>query len=94
MYQIKNYCSRLIVFFISSVAQCPGLDTPANGNIETTGMDFWDTATYSCNRGFILVGVDTRTCQANGAWSGNPAFCTCKCYVGNRTDTLHVLVDC
>ncbi len=83
----KTIVIDLIVFFILSVAQCPGLDAPANGNIETTGMDFWDTATYSCSRGFILVGVDTRTCQANGAWSGNPSFCTCKCW-----DTLYVLL--
>ncbi len=63
---------------LCTVAQCPGLDPPANGNIETTGMDFWDTATYSCDRGFNLVGVNTRTCQANGGWSGTPPFCTGK----------------
>ena len=68
-----NYCS---ILHNSPVSQCPDLDPPTGGNIETTGTNFWDTATYTCDSGFNLVGVATRTCQANGAWSGTPPFCS------------------
>ena len=59
-----------------SVSQCESLDPPANGNVQTTGTDFWDTATYSCNEGFVRIGVSSRTCQANGVWSATPPFCS------------------
>jgi len=32
-------------------------------------------ATYSCNNGYLLVGNMTRTCQADGRWTGTDPFC-------------------
>ena len=34
-----------------------------------------DTATYICDSGFSLVGPATRTCGADGAWSGSTPLC-------------------
>lgn len=57
---------------------CGGLDDPANGNVDVSGTAFWDTATYSCNAGFELIGKAIRTCEENGQWSGVAPFCRCK----------------
>ena len=36
---------------------------------------FGQTATYSCDTGYILVGDSNRTCQATGVWSGSEPIC-------------------
>ena len=55
---------------------CGGLTNPANGQVShTAGTTFGQTATYSCNTGYNLVGGSTRTCQATGVWSGNAPTC-------------------
>ena len=54
---------------------CPDLTAPANGQVVVNGMTPGDTATYSCDMGFELVGVDTVTCEDNGAWSSEPPVC-------------------
>ena len=55
---------------------CSTLTNPANGQVShTAGTTFGQTATYSCDTGYILVGNNTRTCQAGGAWSGNEPIC-------------------
>ena len=48
---------------------CPDLTDPANGMVVMSGTLVGNTATYSCNSGFALVGAQTVTCQANGMWS-------------------------
>ena len=59
---------------------CGRLPNPRNGRVSLSGTGFGSTATYSCVKGFTLVGGRTRTCQANGAWSGKAPFCTFKKY--------------
>jgi len=55
---------------------CGTLTDPANGQVShTAGTAFGQTATYSCDLGYNLVGDSTRTCQANGMWSGNEPIC-------------------
>ena len=58
------------------VVDCGVLDNPANGRIDVSQTSFGTTATYSCNSGFVLVGKATRTCQANGKWSGVAPTCS------------------
>ena len=41
----------------------------AEGNCEG------DTAAYSCNTGFELVGTALVTCQSNGMWDNPPPEC-------------------
>ncbi len=52
----------------------PLTDAPINGAVDTpSGTTFMNTATYTCNTGYALVGgtsTMTRTCQGNGMWSG------------------------
>ena len=55
---------------------CGALPNPANGLVNNTnGTTFGQTATYSCNTGYNLVGNSTRMCQATGVWSGSAPTC-------------------
>ena len=60
-------------------AQCPSLSNPSFGSVTVTGLSIGDTATYSCNAGFDLVGVVVRTCELVEAgiaeWSGSAPIC-------------------
>ena len=56
--------------------ECGTLTNPENGDVDhTMGTTFGETATYSCNTGYNLVGDNTRTCQATGNWSGSEPTC-------------------
>ena len=57
---------------------CGDLDNPESGQVILNGTIFMSTATYSCMVGYVLVGEQTRTCQANGQWSGRAPFCRRK----------------
>jgi hypothetical protein len=47
------------------VSMCPTLSDPANGNVELSGISLGDTAEYTCNNGFNLVGESSgRLCGA------------------------------
>ena len=54
---------------------CGALTDPADGQVShTAGTTFRQTATYTCNKGFNLVGDSTRMCQA-AKWSGSEPTC-------------------
>ena len=75
----------LCVHCISSfqtVVDCSALTNPANGQVsQAAGTTFGETATYSCNTGYNLVGDNTRTCQATGEWSGSEPACQSMLYM-------------
>ena len=67
---------KFVIFLISTVVDCGSLTDPANGQVDlTSGTTFGQTATYSCNTGYNLVGDSTHTCQATGVWSGSAPAC-------------------
>ncbi|KAI8491498.1 hypothetical protein Bbelb_306980 [Branchiostoma belcheri] len=59
--------------------RCPALSAPANGVMTCdSGSSFRHPETYSftCNDGYQLyTGSSSRTCQANGAWTGSSPSC-------------------
>ena len=62
--------------FLLTAVNCDVLTDPANGQVShNTGTTLHQTATYSCNTGYDLVGDRTRTCQATGQWSGSTPTC-------------------
>ena len=63
-------------FVFTSAVDCGTLTNPANGRVSYTGRTtFGQTANYSCNTGYNLVGGSTRTCQATGDWSDSAHTC-------------------
>ena len=55
---------------------CSTLSNQANGQVShTAGTTFGQTATYSCDTGYNLVGDSNRICQATGEWSGRAPTC-------------------
>ena len=72
----SSRCRNLHVILILTVVNCGNLTDPANGQvIHTLGTTFGQTATYSCNTGYNLMGDSTRTCQATRQWSGSVPTC-------------------
>ena len=56
---------------LSTAVDCGTLPDPVNGQVnDTAGTTFGQTATYSCNTGYDLVGNSTHMCQTTGVWSG------------------------
>ena len=67
-------CNNL--HLILTVVDCGNLTHPANGQVNhIAGTTFGQTATYTCDTGYNLVGDSNRTCQATGNWSGSPPTC-------------------
>lgn len=54
---------------------CGGLSDIPNGEVDYTSSTVGSTATYTCNTGFELVGEMSRSCLANGEWSGTTPMC-------------------
>ncbi len=63
---------------IYAVIDCGQLRDIRNGRVVLTGTTVGSTATYSCNKGYILIGQETRTCQVTGEWNAKEPFCQRK----------------
>ena len=48
--------------------------TPTNGRVSYTEKD--SEVSYTCRRGYSLVGLSTRHCSDNGTWSGDTPYCS------------------
>ena len=59
----------------SGVGDCCSLPNPVNGQVEFNDARVGSVANYSCNVGYTLNGTSTRTCEADGEWSGDPPTC-------------------
>ena len=76
MPKIMQSAMNTNMFYLSTAVNCGTLSNPANGQVtHTAGTTFGQTATYSCNSGYSLVGVNNRTCQATGVWFGTAPTC-------------------
>ena len=57
---------------------CGDLENPPNGVVQVSNTTFGAAATYDCNVGFILEGVDVRFCIETGEWSDEEPVCARK----------------
>ena len=79
------------MYFLIFTVDCGSLTDPANGQVtHTAGTSLGQTATYSCNTGYNLIGGSTRTCQATGQW--NASIPTCQGVLLKGDDTLFMYV--
>ena len=80
----KSACH--VVSHFLAVMDCGFLTDPANGRVShTAGTTFGQTATYTCDTGFNLVGDNTRMCQVAGVWSGNAPTCQGELLISYNT---------
>ncbi len=72
-------CCVLLLIYLLTAVDCGDLPDPANGMVVTSsGTTFTNTATYTCNPGYVLVGDATRTCQSTGVWNSTAPTCEGK----------------
>ena len=61
--------------------RCPGLAPPQFGTIQLEGRNVNDTAKFTCNSGYDLVGAEAVTCEVINkvaSWSHEPPTCKRK----------------
>lgn len=66
--------------------ECPEPEQIAFGVVTASGKLFGARATYSCQHGYHVVGLQSRTCQADGKWAGTPPACK------QNSKTLNVVI--
>lgn len=54
---------------------CPEPEELLNGQVTTEGLFYGNRAEYKCSDGFEIQGDLSRTCTANGVWSGMSPVC-------------------
>ena len=75
LYEYCDICC-IDVFPFLIVVDCGTLNATTNGQVSyTAGTTYQQTATYSCDTGYNLVGDSIRTCQADGTWFGSAPTC-------------------
>lgn len=73
-----NYVYRGIFLFSTLAVDCGPLLSPLNGDVSFTSTTFLSEADYSCNIGYIRMGVVSRICQADRDWSNMEPTCDRK----------------
>ena len=59
----------------NTAIRCPQLENPENGEVTLSGDTPFSTATYVCDSGYELKGVQIRICEIDGTWSDQAPFC-------------------
>ncbi|XP_050294789.1 uncharacterized protein LOC126734965 isoform X2 [Anthonomus grandis grandis] len=60
--------------------ECPEPKGIEFGTVTKTGLLFGARASYSCEHGYHVVGLQSRTCQADGQWAGQAPACKQNIY--------------
>jgi hypothetical protein len=64
---------------ITDLDVCQPVAEPHNGSVTLSGFGTGDTAVYSCDEGFGLVGQSTRFCTSDSTWCGEAPVCRSLC---------------
>jgi hypothetical protein len=60
---------------VLSDRECPEPEQIPFGSVTVSERFFGARATYSCQHGYHVVGLQSRTCQADGKWAGAAPIC-------------------
>ncbi|NXQ19962.1 LYAM3 protein, partial [Peucedramus taeniatus] len=73
IYPISELC-----FPIAAIS-CPVLRAPEKGEMNCSHLHgnftFGSTCAFSCQKGFVLMGLESRECTAMGTWTGDAPRC-------------------
>ncbi|XP_060580368.1 sushi, von Willebrand factor type A, EGF and pentraxin domain-containing protein 1-like [Ruditapes philippinarum] len=58
-----------------SLTDCGSLNSPDNGRVIYGGTVIGQTAFFSCDAGYSLIGATVITCQLDGSWNNPPPSC-------------------
>lgn len=61
----------------NSLGPCGKPEDIPHAKVEGSSYKFKDTLSYTCERGYVLVGRTSRTCREDGTWSNAPT-CSSK----------------
>ena len=78
-----NTFSAFCLFVTGTIVSCsadPG--TPTNGQRSLSSTTFRSIVRYTCDDGYTLQGLDSRTCQSNGQWNGSAPQCNREHTIG------------
>ena len=71
------------------VSECPSLDAPEFGRVQTAyGTAYGETAGYTCDKGYMIYGVSSRTCQHSAIWTATAPTCI---ILGNTSKNIYSL---
>ena len=74
-----------------NVPNCGALLPPINGSVFFENTTIGSMANYSCEQGFELIGVSSRTCQGDSTWSDLPPMCAGMCWhLQKNNHTYHI----
>ena len=72
---------------------CQILNVPVKGRRIGKGRHYSDVVRFRCVRGYRMIGSASRSCQANGLWSGQQPMCIRKKIVYSHKIYI-LLFDC
>ena len=62
-----------LVLYIS--VRCPKLCDPNNGQVDHYETLVGSDAMYSCDKDYVLKGVENRVCLSDGTWNDSEPVC-------------------
>lgn len=68
---------------------CGPLSDPADGLVTVSVTTYDEMANYTCDAGYDLIGVQTRTCLQDGNWSDAEPSCQRK---GQNSDFFIIII--
>ena len=65
-----------VKIFLIWFAACGALFSPANGTISLSNGNLVESiATFTCDVGYLMMGLSQLVCLSSGAWSGSAPTC-------------------
>ncbi|XP_064486743.1 sushi, von Willebrand factor type A, EGF and pentraxin domain-containing protein 1-like [Ornithodoros turicata] len=92
-YRLARLLVGYMIFTVAAGGNCPQPAVPLYAKVTFSSEDRspGSMATYTCDEGYELFGVPTRTCSQNGRWSGELPYCAVNVAYGkpaNQSSTV------